>query len=213
MNLQMLPISKNPLRDSVINTLEESIINLNLKPGDRLIESEISEKFGVSRGPIREAIQELEGRGLVEHIPYKGAVVSQLTDKDINELRFCRMVVEKLAAKLIIETTKIEPSNLQHLDVIVEKMKIANEKSDLSRFLLLDFSFHEGLVILSNNHLLTEMWKPISSRLRRFFYLNSRNGYISLNESLNQHIEIIAAIKQGNLNKTEQLLDKHKCWS
>ncbi|PKO08101.1 MAG: hypothetical protein CVU40_17170 [Chloroflexi bacterium HGW-Chloroflexi-2] len=213
MNLQTSLISKNPLRDSVFNMLEESIIKLLLKPGDRLIETEISEKFGVSRGPIREAIQELEGRGLVEHIPYKGAVVSQLTEKDIEELRSCRMVVEKLAAKLIIEKSHNNPSLLEEFDQILDEMKEANRKSDLSYFLTLDFQFHESLVVNSNNHLLNEMWKPISSRLRRYFFLNSRQGYISLNESLNQHIEIISAIKKGDIEKTSELLNKHKCWS
>lgn len=213
MYLRSSTINKNPMRDSVVQKLEDSIIKLELKPGDRLIETEISEILGVSRGPIREAIRELEGSGLIDHIPYKGAVVSQLTENDIEELRFCRMSVEKLAAHLVIKISKTKEEILNDFNSIIFEMTKAKFEKDLSKFLTLDFQFHNALIIHSNNNLLREMWKPISSRLRRYFYLNSRQGYVSLDESLKQHIEIIEAIKQGDFDKTNELLQKHKCWS
>jgi len=213
MHWQSSTINKNPLRDSVVHKLENSIINLELKPGDRLKETEISEILGVSRGPIREAFRELEGSGLIEFIPYKGAVVSNLSENDIEELRMCRMIVEKLAANLLIKNSKTEEEILNDFDSIIFDMTKAKDEKDLSRFLALDFKFHNVLVIHANNNLLREMWKPISSRLRRYFYLNSRQGYVSLDESLKQHIDIIEAIKQGDLEKTNELLQKHKCWS
>ena len=213
MNLNLTSITKNPLRDSVFHMLEEAIINLELEPGDRLIETEISELLGVSRGPVREAIRELEASGLIEHIPFKGAVVSTLTDNDVEELKICRMSVEILAAKIVISEEEKKDAIIKNFNWIIEKMTEANHEKNLSKFLSLDYQFHETLIKYADNTLLKEMWKPISVRLRRYFYLNSRKGYISLDESLKQHLEIRDAIKEGNFEKTNELLQKHKCWS
>ena len=213
MNLNLTSIIKNPLRDSVFRTLEEAIINLEIEPGDRLIETEISELLGVSRGPVREAIRELEVNGLIEHIPFKGAVVSTLTDNDVEELKICRMSVEILAAKIVINDEQKKNEIIKNFNLIIEKMTEANHEKNLSKFLSLDYQFHETLVTNADNTLLKEMWKPISVRLRRYFYLNSRKGYIPLDESLKQHLEIMDAIKEGDYEKTNELLQKHKCWS
>lgn len=87
-----------PIRDVVYDTLRQSIIDGSLLPGERLVETELSERFNVSRMPIREAIRKLEAEGLVEYQPRKGAVVKGFTEEDIVEIYTLREALEALAA-------------------------------------------------------------------------------------------------------------------
>ena len=206
-------INRDPLSLHIARMLEEAIIKQEIMPGDRLIETKISELFNVSRGPVREAMIELESLGLVERTPYKGAVVSHLSEKDIDELKSCRMSVEILAAKLIMRKDAQRDKTLLVLQSILDEMMIHMQNNNHAGFIALDFKFHDELIHQAENSLLEEMWKPISVRLRRYFYFNSRQGYISLQEALRQHTEIIKAIASGDVEKTGELLHSHQCWS
>ncbi|MEG0711644.1 MAG: GntR family transcriptional regulator, partial [Niameybacter sp.] len=89
-----------PLRDIVFQTIRKAILNGELEPGERLMETQLGEKLGVSRTPIREAIRKLELEGLVVMVARKGAQVAQFTEKDIEDVLQVRASLEALAAKL-----------------------------------------------------------------------------------------------------------------
>ena len=91
-----------PLRDIVFQTLRKAILNGELEPGERLMETQLGEKLGVSRTPIREAIRKLELEGLVIMVPRKGAQVAQFTGKDIQDVLEVRASLEALAAETFI---------------------------------------------------------------------------------------------------------------
>lgn len=213
MNLGFQLVNKDPFREHVLRMLEDAIIKMELKPGNRLNETKISEIFGVSRGPVREAILELEAMGLVERTPNKGTFVSTLTQNDIDELKSCRMSVEILAVKIILASNKDRNSIVQKFQSIIDKMKSTANQNDLSAFLILDYKFHDELIHQAENSLLEAIWKPISIRLRRYFYLNSRQTYIPFDEAIKQHQEIIDAIATGESNTASDLLNSHHCWS
>ena len=97
-----------PLRDIVFQTLRNAIITGELQPGERLMETQLGEKLGVSRTPIREAIRKLELEGLVVMVPRKGAQVAQFTEKDIQDVLEVRAALEALAVQNIAMLQKIE---------------------------------------------------------------------------------------------------------
>ena len=99
-NLILNEINLTPLRDSIADSLRESIINGKIKPGERLLEPIVAKQLGVSRTPVREAFFQLESEGLVEVMPRRGAIVSEISVNDANELYSVRAVLEGLAAKL-----------------------------------------------------------------------------------------------------------------
>ena len=99
-----------PLRDVVFNTLRQSILRGELKPGKRLMEIQLANQLGVSRTPIREAIRMLELEGLVIMIPRKGAQVAKITEKDLNDVLEVRLGLEELAARFACE--RISPEAL-----------------------------------------------------------------------------------------------------
>ena len=88
-----------PLRDVVFNTLRQAILKGELKPGERLMEIQLANRLGVSRTPVREAIRKLELEGLVLMIPRKGAVVAEITIKDLEDVLEVRGVLEILAVQ------------------------------------------------------------------------------------------------------------------
>ncbi len=89
-----------PLGEVVFEYLRSSILNGDLKPGERLMEIQLAEQLGVSRTPVREAIRKLEKEKFVEMIPRKGAYVADLTAKDILDVLEIRTILEGFASSL-----------------------------------------------------------------------------------------------------------------
>ena len=100
-----------PLRDVVFQTLRQTILRGELKPGERLMEVHLAERLGVSRTPIREAIRKLELEGLVVMIPRRGAVVASITEKDLKDVLEVRRTLEILAGEVACE--RITPELLK----------------------------------------------------------------------------------------------------
>ena len=109
------------LPDRIYLSLEEAILEGKVKPGDRLIEDELSKGFGVSRGPIREALRLLEKDGLVKRVPRKGAIVEWISKDDISEMFEVRSVLEGLAAKIFCG--RATDAELSGLEGIYKQMK------------------------------------------------------------------------------------------
>ena len=80
------PIERHQtLREKILESIREAILKGTLKPGERVSEPELAERFGISRTPIREAFRQLESEGYLEVIPRKGAVVASLSERDVME--------------------------------------------------------------------------------------------------------------------------------
>ena len=88
-----------PLRDVVFDTLRQAILDGTLQPGERLMELHLAQQLGVSRTPVREALRKLELEGLVLNIPRRGAVVAQITQKDLEDVLEVRAALEELAVR------------------------------------------------------------------------------------------------------------------
>ena len=88
------------IQEIIFDTLKQRIISGKYEPGKRLIANDLAEEFDISRMPVREALTRLASTGLVELIPYKGAIVNELTAEDFVEIFYIRSVLEGLAARL-----------------------------------------------------------------------------------------------------------------
>ena len=101
-----------PLRDVVFNTLRQAILRGELKPGERLMEIALSQRLGVSRTPVREAIRMLEQEGLVIMIPRKGAQVAEISEKDLKDvLDACRYYFEQTGRRITFEYSLVAGVN------------------------------------------------------------------------------------------------------
>jgi DNA-binding GntR family transcriptional regulator len=199
-------IEFKPLNQIVFERLHLEILRNKLKPGDFLRQEEITERLGVSRTPVREAIQRLQAEGLVTFVPRKGAVVSTIPQKRIEEIYDIRGRLEAFAAGLAVDHLTEEQA--ARLKKLVQEMEKLDAASDLEKVLEKNREFHYIIYSAAGNEMLVEMieqlWKHIQ-RLRSF-YLLTPNGY---KESTAEHRLILEAILAKDREKVEEWVRLH----
>ncbi|MGJ3238664.1 MAG: GntR family transcriptional regulator [Anaerolineae bacterium] len=202
-----LPQIKNiSIREQTVDALRESILTGELKPGQTLTEVDLSKQLGVSRGPIREALRILNSEGLVETIPYHGTTVRYLDRVDITELYSMRIILETFAVENIINANK--PEHIQILMTLYEQMEHAGSKGDLKKVNEIDRTFHDKLIEMSGHSLLMTMWQFVAMKVRQVMALrNMRNS--DLTQIARNHLPLIEAIRQQNLDEAKELLTAH----
>ncbi|MBN8591598.1 MAG: GntR family transcriptional regulator [Anaerolineae bacterium] len=199
-------IDNKPLRDRVLDALRDAIVSAELKPGEPLIELELSAQLGVSRAPLREAIQILSREGLVETIPYRGAIVRNLSRRDIEELYSLRSVLESFAVQRIIERNDAE--QVTRLRAVFESMLTAAQGGDLKAVNNIDREFHDTLIELSDHNLLVMTWSSVSMRVRQVMALRNRRNSDITRIAYN-HLPIIEAIQKADEAEALRLIREH----
>ncbi len=130
------------LKDQVVQLLSNAILSGKLKPGERLNESRYARELGVSRIPIREALQQLQERGLVVDVPRRGKFVVNLSEEEIQKINSLRLILEAEALRLC--RAKIAPGDGEILEAFVEKMKHSESLPEIEAAAL-DLEFHRTI--------------------------------------------------------------------
>jgi len=188
--------------------LRADIIKGTYKDGERLVEPKLAEMLGISRTPIREALRQLENEGFVEIVPRKGAVVKELTLKDIDDLYAIRANLEGLAAKQATEN--ITDKDIEKLKIINEKFyKISSGKTNIiEEYLKYNIDFHNMFIVLSKNHKLIEILKGLDKNFQRLkSILVSKSDRAE--EARREHDEIIKAFATKDSDLAEETVKWH----
>ncbi|HYO89108.1 MAG TPA: GntR family transcriptional regulator [Candidatus Limnocylindrales bacterium] len=200
-------LNNRPLRERITELLRDAIISGEMRPGQPLIETELAAQIGVSRAPLREALQVLVQDGLVEMTPYRGTVVRKLTRTDIEELYSFRSVLEQFAIRRILQNGE-QVADAEVLRAIYAAMFSAADAGDLRTINVLDRDFHDTLIDLSRHGLLHQSWRSVSLRVRQV--MANRNRYNSdLRQIANNHLPIIEAIAAGDEATALLLMERH----
>jgi len=210
-NLSSIPslaqIHNKPLRDHVLDMLHAAIVNGELKPGQMLVEAELAAQLGVSRAPLREAINILSTQGLVEIVPYHGTTVKKLLRKDIEELYNVRSMMEEFAIKHIILSERTQ-AVVTELRMICADMLEAAEAGDLRGVNQIDRHFHDTLVSSSGNDLLLMLWSTVSLRVRQVMSLKNRKKG-DLHAIARNHFGIVDVIERRDVEEAVRLIHYH----
>lgn len=162
------PISALPLRDHVHARLQELLISRALGPGDHLVEERLAAQLGVSRGPVREALQRLHRDGWVTLRPRHGAFVARPGPQEVQEFFEAREVVEGAAAALAAR--RCTPADAEALlricDTADEGLRTGETPERLA---VLTAHFHRTVLQIARNHLLLDLGEQLSQRSRWFF--------------------------------------------
>ena len=203
-DIKMIIDNYLPLRDVVFITLREAILKGQIEPGERLMEISLANKLGVSRTPIREAIRKLELEGLVVMTPRKGAVVSEITIKDLRDVLEVRKNLEKLAVKLACE--KAQEEDIEELEEIHLAFKETLAQEDLTKVAEADVRFHDKIYQITDNKRLIQILNNLREQMYRY-----RLEYIKDDSSLlaDEHALIIEAIKAKNVAEAKKYVEKH----
>lgn len=199
-------IEPRTLKENVTDILRQSIIDGQLAPGTEVNQVGIANQLGVSRGPVREALGQLEQEGLVHSIPYKGVFVTPLTRRHVEELYSVRIALETLAVERAIE--RITEEDLADLNQIIEEMGAAGKAGDLQRLVQIDLTFHEHLVSIADHELLYKLWKQVEVGVLRC--LRTRHQiYTFLDEVVGSHPTIVMALTERNKSWAVEIVCEH----
>lgn len=201
-----LHIENNPLRERIADILRDLIVEAQMKPGDAIIEMELASRLGVSRAPLREALQILNTEGLIEVIPYHKTTVRKLTRRDITELYSFRSALESFALRQIIKQS--DPAAISKLEAVYDEMVAAADSGEAARASQLDHEFHTTIIHLSNHSLLIKTWSQVSQRVRQVLALRDLRR-TDIRKIARSHRVIIDAIIKGDIHNSDDLIDAH----
>jgi DNA-binding GntR family transcriptional regulator len=195
-----------PLRHDAYDALYEAILLGSLPPGERLVEAEIARQMGISRGPLREAIRQLEQDGLVEYRPRRGAVVAALTRERVLDAYSTRIELEGFAARLA--APRISTVELERLEALCEAMQRSARQGDAAGLLQTDVKFHQAICEISGNRVLLRLWTSLGPHAWTLFSGAQQRGY-DLAALAERHHRIVAALRSGDAARAEQVARAH----
>ncbi|MDK2881617.1 MAG: hypothetical protein PWQ99_1392 [Clostridia bacterium] len=183
--------------------LYNAIVTNKLPPGVAIAEQEISNVLGISRTPVREALKQLEAEGLVRHIPLRGTFVEEITTQDLEEIFALRETLEALALKTAI--TEITDEELYEIEILLRSLEYdsSNEK-----FYDSDRRLHDLIVKHGGNRRLAQILNNLNSQMERLRHIAAMKPH-RLQQSKQEHLEIVAALKRRDLEEAERLLRQH----
>lgn len=197
----MFTLEKKSISDQVLLHLRKEIMLKKLKVGFHLKETEISKELKVSRGPVREALTQLEKENLVEKRLNGRTVVGDFGQRDIENLYNVRILLENAA---LAETNQeIFIKNLGRFNDYIKSMEDADEKNEA------DLAFHELIIKMPGNKTLEQLWLSLNGIVITLMEIT--NEYLSVRQeaAIHEHEAIIENMKQGKVKEAQQALDNH----
>ncbi len=204
----LTPVEQRTLSDEAADRLRAAIRNGVLKPGTRLIERDLAERLGMSRIPIREAIQRLVDEGLARKLPHRGAQVYTPTRDEIEEISSLRVVLERFVTERVIE--RWQPHYEIELRQIVNAMRQAANHPDLQEVYAQDYRFHLTLWQIAEHSMMLEVLSTLRARISRFLY--EANGALTsaeLDMHINSHDDLIEVLRSGQQATAQDAFANH----
>jgi len=188
----------------IYQKLLAAIENGELRPGDRLLETDLAQRFGVSRTPIREAIRRLETDGLVAHKPRVGAMIRVLAQQEIVELYEMRIVLEATAAQMAAKhASKAEIHTLKTLNA--HMMQVA---TDPYKVAMLNRKFHGCIISAARNRFLAQSHNSLSHALVLLGKTTLESSE-RVKDVVSQHDAIVKALISGQPETAAKLMRTH----
>src|SRR5699024_2667531 len=202
----VLEINNKPIREQVFIKIRFMILNYELKPGDKIYESEISRELGVSRTPVREAFHRLEEEGLLTIYPRRYCLVNGITIDSIHEINLIRANLEPLTAKIAAE--KLTEEELNNLEDILDMSKKAFDNDDIETMVYLNDDFHNVIIHSAKLPRITKLLENLQDYYMIFRYSYMRKKDLAL-RTLEEHSDIIEALKSRDKEYVEEVYKKH----
>lgn len=208
--LNLRPLAPLPERKSlgqhVFEDLKRAIIQGEIRPGNRLVESRIAESLNISRTPVREAIHKLEREGLIDRLPRGGFSVPGLTREDIEETFGIRSVLESYAARLAAE--KHQAEDLVPLEMKIAEFQQCLDSRQMDKLPEINTAFHHLLYGLSRSPKLIRMINDLRDQIARFRKIILRVDNMAQASNMD-HMKMLKAIKARDTDKVERLVKEH----
>ncbi len=197
------------LKFKVYKSLRLDIVSGKLKGGTRVTEIAVAESLGVSRTPVREALQKLAQERFLKSIPKAGYMVEDLSDNEIQDLFTTRMEIEQIAIQKAMDNITVD--ELKELDDNLEQTKMFIKSGEHFKITELDIAFHTIIYKAARSKSLFQICKNLSDLTIK--YRHGLNLLPNLwNELLQQHIKIYQALLTKDKSKTAQIIEQHAAY-
>ncbi|MBO8191045.1 GntR family transcriptional regulator [Streptomyces oryzae] len=193
-----------PLRDRVYEALLGLITTRQLRPGQHLVESELAERLGVSRQPVREALQRLANDGWVDLRPAQGAFVHEPSEEEADQLLSVRTLLEAEAARLA--ALHAGPQGVAALEELCARGEAALARDEVDAVVDANAAFHAKVMELAGNSVLAELSRQVDRRVRWYYRPVARQRGAT---SWQEHRELIAAVAAGDEDAATRVMRAH----
>ena len=200
---------KQTLSEQVYDELKESIISGEIAQGSKITEAVLAKKYGISRGPLREAIHKLEGIRLLVRVPHAGTRVVTLTASMMEEIYSVREALEGMSARLAAE--RMSDADIVQLQELLEKHQATIDQTAGKQYFQRegDLDFHYRIALASNNQFLMQLLSSELYQLLRICRYQSSQAPERPIKALNEHRHIVAAIADRDPELAEMLMRRH----
>ena len=209
--LRLPRVQPRVLRQDVLEALRAAILSGQARPGSRLLETEVANRMGVSRAPVREAMRQLEQEGLVEFFPHRGAVVVGLPEDEIDAIYELRALIEGQAIARACE--RAAAADLERLEALMVDMQRALRAKDIDEVAEIDLAFHGTIVELSGFSLLRHIWGSLDGLVRlRSYQALDRPGKARtyfLSSSIASHSVLVDLIRERDAEAAAAAVRAH----
>jgi DNA-binding GntR family transcriptional regulator len=199
------PSSSLSASAQVVAHVKDAIRSGRLSPGQRLLESELTGRLGMSRGPVREALAQLQVEGFIDVEPHRGARVHQMSRAEMTQLFHVRGLLAADAAKLAAQRIG-EAGNLSRMRAERRRQLSLRANADLAAYAAANVEFHTLVDEMSGNQLLASLLQGLQTRAGPFLSLaQSRNR----DRLLAHHLQIADAILAGDGRAAARAMRRH----
>jgi DNA-binding GntR family transcriptional regulator len=188
--------------------LRRMILAAELRPGERLIEERLTERLGISRPPLREAMRILQQEGLILVQPRRGATVTQLADEDVFEILTLRSALERLSVELGVPVTDDRADRLQRCRDALAEMQACADREDRAHLVECGYAFHRSIVGLAGHRRLEGLYDSLHQQLLLCMAMNlyaREHYYEDLAHHVDRHRVLLDTIERGD---TQAVLDE-----
>ncbi|WP_118182110.1 GntR family transcriptional regulator [Paraburkholderia phosphatilytica] len=202
------PVRARTMVDAAVDAIVSGASRGLILPGDRIVETEIAEKLGVSRVPVREALRMLESQGIVSSVPNKGIRLVPVSRERVHNLLEARLALEMIAVRRVVGLKLNQaPSTLNRLRRRVEEIELMALRQDYYGLALADVAFHREVAEIGGNDVVSNLWEGIARQLTIALGLTTQ--MTNLTTIVQEHHELLAALEKGNLRELDKTWAHH----
>lgn len=201
-----MSVDKQTFKDYVIAHIFDGILDGKYRPGDQLNESVLAEKLEISRAPIREALRDLLGKGLVEYRPRVGHFIAVVSPQEVIDTYVAQGVLEGFAA--VQAMPQLTTGDFAELEKMVAKMEELCRKGRIKSLIKLGNQFHEKLYNKCRNVQIVTFAEQLGLKSDLLFYEYIGTLYTP-EEIRERHQDIVDCLKRGNATALEELIRQH----
>ena len=201
-------IARRSLPDEIADRVVDEIALGHLRPGARLVEGEIAEALGVSRIPVREALQALTKQGIVVTLPRRGARVLDISVALFRQVYEARLDLEARAFPVLARSLAEDPSRRGELDRHLAILESAAGANDRRAYEEADLAFHRWVCHASGNHIAMTLWEALSRHIRILLGRMS-DEWQALERSQREHRRMVELLVEGDVKRLLGMLHNH----